>query len=120
MSELTIESVRDFLSKNKLQLYPTQCEVSLPILIRIHKRLKQGKVLPAIHIDNDVIVNGHHRYICHNILGMEVERIPWKKSPSVPLYEWHKMEVREEDWDDEEKKKKFILEYDLPIKEMER
>jgi len=112
VEDLTIEAVRDYLQKNKLPLFAGQTEVSFPILSRIHRRLKEGKRFSPILVDEDLIVNGHHRYICLNILNIEIEQLVWTSSPSSKSTCWTKIVVVENDWDTDEEKEIYRQRYD--------
>lgn len=112
VEDLTIETVRDYLQKNKLPLFASQKEVSFPILSRIHKRLKEGKQFGAILVDDNLIVNGHHRYVCLSILGLEVEQLVWTSNSSSESICWTKIGVDEEDWDTDKKREIYRKRYD--------
>ncbi|MDQ3048183.1 MAG: hypothetical protein M3R27_11600 [Bacteroidota bacterium] len=112
MEDLTIEVVRDYLQKNKLPLFASQKEVSFPIIYRIHKRLKEGKRFNSILVDKDLIVNGHHRFVCLSILDIQVERSAWHRNSSSESICWSKIMVDEDDWDNDKQREIYRQRYD--------
>lgn len=112
VDEFTIEAVREYLQKNKLPLFASQVEVSFPILNRIHRRLKEGKRFSAIQVDKDLIVNGHHRYVCLSILGIEVGQSSWTRNSSSEIICWSKIVVDECDWDSDKQREVYRQRYD--------
>ena len=38
--------------------------------------MEKGADFPAIKVDGDVIVDGHHRYIASKIVGKEIGTVP--------------------------------------------
>jgi hypothetical protein len=99
MEELTIEFVQEYLRIAQLDLYSTHAKVSFPILKRIHDKLKTGEKFKPICVDNKIIVDGHHRYICLHILSIKVEYVPWTRSHSIESTPWNQVKVVDEDWD---------------------
>ena len=112
MEELNIEEVKDYLQKTKLPLFASQNAVSFPILNRIHRRLKEGRRFSAIQVDQDLIVNGHHRYVCLCILGLEVEHSKWMRNSNSEVICWSKIVVDEEDWDSDKQREVYRQRYD--------
>lgn len=99
MNELTLEIVQKFLKENEFRLRSTHKKVSFPILERIFHKLNNGERFRPIQVDNEVIVNGHHRYICLSILGLSVETIQWTRSPTSEIIPWSLVIVENLDWD---------------------
>lgn len=100
MNELTLASVKAFLQEeHRLHLESTQSKLCFPILKRIYQKLVDGQRFDALKIEDVIIIDGHHRYVCMRILDLEVETINWTKSPSTETVSWKHVEVVEIDWD---------------------
>ncbi len=99
MCEITLEFVQNYLRENSFDLNSTQARLSLPILQRIHGKLKNGEWFRALSVDNNKIVNGHHRYICMHILRLSIETITWKSSPVTQITTWKEVLIDTADWD---------------------
>ncbi|MBC7382896.1 MAG: hypothetical protein H7296_07850 [Bacteroidia bacterium] len=99
MKEITIEFILQFLKTSKFAYSPTHKKLSYPVLLRIYNKLKGGERFRPIHIYNNIIVDGHHRYVCLNILNREIEILNWTLSSSSVITSWDKIEIENIDWD---------------------
>jgi hypothetical protein len=97
-STLSIEEVRGYLSTTEFDFNPTQDKISFPLIQRYVQMLKEGKEAPAIHVDDDIIVNGHHRYISGCLYERKPSTVPWTKAPSTPILNWTIVIVVEDDF----------------------
>ena len=62
MHNIKYEDVQMFLDAAKLPFLPSQIKISFPIIVRIHRRLQQGKRFNRIKVTNaGIISDGHHR-----------------------------------------------------------
>jgi hypothetical protein len=104
MSEITHNDVQFFLEKTSLDLFPGQNAISFPIIQRIHRRLLMGKRFDPIKVTSDgIICDGHHRYICLSILGIEIETIAGGKSLSAyEEFKWGNIKLESNDYDSPE------------------
>jgi len=75
---LNPEEVRAALEDSPLKTY--QQSVSLPRVARYVQTMKQGVNMGSIKVDDDIIVDGHHRYIASKILGIEIDVQNWTAS----------------------------------------
>jgi len=114
MPEITIQEVQDFLSKNNFYLKPSQKEVSFPVIKRIHTRLQKGKTFSPIKVCDDKIVDGHHRFICLAILGIDIEEVAGGGNISIKSdFQWTEISVVTNDYDSEEEILAYTQKYDL-------
>ena len=77
--------------KNKLircNYFPTQPKVSLVNILEYVQMLKDGSPAPAIKVDENLIIDGHHRFIAGVIFGKLPEEIPWTKAFSTKALNW--------------------------------
>ena len=109
MNEITHNDVQFFLKRTSLNLIPGQNEISFPIIQRIHRRLLLGKRFDPIKVTSDgIICDGHHRYICLSILGIDIEIIPGGKSLTAnEEYNWININLETADYDSQ----KDIIKY---------
>lgn len=113
MQEVTYEQVQNFLINTTFDFIPGQDEISFPIIQRIHRRLQKGLRFDAIKVTNDgIISDGHHRYVCLSILGIEIETIKAAKNHNQATYQWDKICLEIKDYDSPDKIKEFELKYD--------
>lgn len=112
MIEITQEEVEKFLIETKFDHEPGQIEISFPILQRIHRRLQQGLSFGAIKISNGRIVDGHHRYICHKLLNLDIETTVGGTNTKYVEFVWSKVNLTADDYDDDDARKWFAKRYD--------
>ena len=102
MPRLSIELVVEFLQNNKIELYATQAKICFPILNRIYMKLCFGIAFPPIKVDNDKIIDGHHRYLASLLANKQVSILPYLKTSATLVVEWQNILLIQEDWDSEE------------------
>lgn len=101
MAKITKAEIENFLAQATFDLKPGQGAISFPIIERIHRRLQLGKRFSSIKVHEGIITDGHHRYICMSILGLEIETSKGGKNPSAEGFEWKKLNVEINDYDTE-------------------
>jgi len=69
-------------------LQSTQSAVSMPAIQRYVNRTMSGEVAPAIKVDGNLIVDGHHRYVAGRITGIEPAQQPATAPASARVYNW--------------------------------
>lgn len=97
------EELQAFLSNETLKLKPRQDKLSLPIIQRICHKMKLNVDFPYILVDDDLIVNGHHRYICSEIMKKPIGINKWQKPDNAVELDWRNVVVEEIDYDEPEK-----------------
>ena len=112
MAEITKDDIENFLAQTNFDLQPGQGAISFPIIQRIHRRLQEGKRFSSIKVHEGIITDGHHRYICMSILGLEVEQSNGGKNPSAVGFEWKGLNVEIHDYDTEADIKLYAELYD--------
>ncbi len=111
---ITLETVTKFLTDSSLNLEPSQDKVSFPILERIHRRLSNGKKFNPIKVVNGKISDGHHRFICLSILGIDVATIDGTENTTHKVsFKWSDMTLETIDYDTPEEIEAYAKEYDL-------
>ena len=89
-----------FLQSHKFDFNPNQHKLCFPKLERIYSRMENGKIFPPIKVGNGKIIEGHHRYICSQILKTDIEITNGGINLSQQNnYTWHEIIVEEIDWD---------------------
>lgn len=100
MQEIDLPTVQKLLNSNELELISTQKALCLPILRRIYKKMKLGIQFNGVKVKNSRIVDGHHRYICAQLAGVQIEYVEWEIAKGTTDHEWPKMSIVEEDYED--------------------
>ena len=113
MQEITHKQVQDFLSSTSFGFTPNQEKISFPVLQRIHRRLQNGHRFNPIKVTIDgIISDGHHRYVCLSILGIEIETVKAGKNHNKSVYQWQNIFLDTIDYDGPANIKKFEYRYD--------
>lgn len=99
MDKITKERIQSFLNENKLDLKPTQKALSIPIVNRLYHKMMYRIKFDDIKIFDDLIIDGHHRYLSAMLAGVEIGNVPTHKTSATTAYDWGSVELDEDDWD---------------------
>ena len=92
--------VEQKLSDGSFVLKPTQSKISLPIAFRIYKKMKANLKFDAIKICDELLIDGHHRYIASVIAGVSIERFQSTKNLTQSSFEWADVSLITVDYDE--------------------
>jgi hypothetical protein len=96
---ITKEYVESILKNQKITLKSTQKKLCFPIINRIYKKMKSGIKFSAIKVDENLIIDGHHRYIAAIMAEFPLELIPSNKTSATTIIDWSQILLDSEDWD---------------------
>jgi hypothetical protein len=98
---MDIHQVEEFLRKemNALPLFATQSKISGPKILKNLQRLANGDSPPPISVADNLVIEGHHRYVAGHIFGTLPEMQPGSKPTYVNRYRWSDLQVDPMDWD---------------------
>lgn len=65
--------------------------------------MKFGIKFENIKIKGLRIVDGHHRYICSELLKIEIGRTDWEIASTTVDFSWNEMNIREYDYETPER-----------------
>lgn len=101
MHFLTKEEVQDFIRDTKHDFYTTHEKLCFIKIQRIHRRLQMGYRFGNITIyNNELIIEGNHRYIAYKMCGIEFDIRKGTKSHSDVNKNINEIIVDiDEDWD---------------------
>ena len=102
MREINFKNVRDLLDSGSLGLIATQGEVCLQILQRIYKKMKLGIEFENIRVNHSRIVDGHHRYVCSILSGIDIGINEWPIPSTTVNTDWKDVIINEDDYEDAE------------------
>jgi uncharacterized lipoprotein len=93
--------IEQLFKTHKLQLISTHRQLSLPIIIRIYKKMKVNLSFASIQVDGQVIIDGHHWYVASLLANYKLDQVPGLRSKAKKTVEWGSVKLLEEDWDSE-------------------
>ena len=99
MALISFEQIRQFLESEDFELQPTQRKLCLPILQRIYHKMNVGVEFDSINIVDNLLINGHHRYICALLLKKTLQRATWSRPSQVLTYKWPEIQIDLNDWE---------------------
>ena len=99
MIEITEIVIKDFLKNNELEYLPTHSILSLPIISRIYKKMMNNIKFDAIRVNQNSIIDGHHRYISCELAKRQIEKTQYPKSSATIIYSWNEVKFVNEEWD---------------------
>ncbi|MNK71572.1 hypothetical protein D3C87_910250 [compost metagenome] len=103
MIEITVKGIKKFIEHNEIALTSTHHKLSLPVIKRIYKKMVNGIKFDDIKICENLVIDGHHRYISSLLAEIEIGKIKSLKSSATKEYKWNDIEFDENDWDTDSK-----------------
>jgi hypothetical protein len=77
---------------------------------------------PAIKIQDDIICDGHHRFIAAMLAGYNLDVVNWTSTSATTIISWETVSFDEKDWDTPEEVYQINLrdaEYNsIPVEEI--
>lgn len=99
MKEITKEIIVELIQKNEMDLISTHTKLCLPVINRIYKKMSAGIKFSGIKVEDNLICDGHHRYLASILANFLLERIPGKITSATNAVQWESVSFEEEDWD---------------------
>jgi hypothetical protein len=104
MKTITKESILGALVRVESPLKCTHKRLCIAIIQRLYKKMMANISLPSIKVDDDVICDGHHRYLASILAGYALHKIPHCKTSTTTVINWSQVSFDDEtDWDEPEK-----------------
>ncbi len=99
MERITKEIIIEFIRRNEVELNSTHTRLCLPVINRIFKKMSAGIKFSGIKVENNLICDGHHRYIASILANFPLERIPGNITSATELVHWESVTFEDEEWD---------------------
>ena len=99
MKEITQKTLKEFILKTDIQLKATQHKLCIPIINRIYHKMKYGVKFSPIKVCEDLIIDGHHRYISSLLAEIPIMQIPSLKTNATKSINWNKLSFDVNEWD---------------------
>ena len=80
-------------------MQPTQRAICAPKVQRNMMLLSQGSAAPPIQVANNMIIEGHHRYVAGKIYGQLPDIAPGIAISATVVTRWRDIHVDAADWD---------------------
>ncbi len=99
MKKITQELIQKYLAENKIELRCTHAKLCVPIIDRLYRKMYIGIKFSGIKVDEDLICDGHHRYVASLLAEFPIESVPFNKTSATEVIDWKSITFEEEDWD---------------------
>ncbi len=99
MERVTKEIIVEFIQKNKMELSSTHTKLCLPVINRIFKKMSAGIKFSGIKVKNNLICDGHHRYIASILSNFPLEIISGNITSATTAVDWESVTFEDDDWD---------------------
>lgn len=99
MEKITYKIIADFISENEIDLKSSHKFLCIPIISRIYQKMIVGIKFDDIKINDNLIIDGHHRYISSLLANVKIGFIKTHKTSATVLFEWKNVEFVNEEWD---------------------
>ncbi len=99
MEYLTKEFILENILNKEILLFSTHSKLCIPIINRIYKKMSAGIKFSSIKVYDDLICDGHHRYIASILANYSLEIIPGNITKATTAINWESVSFEFEDWD---------------------
>lgn len=65
--------------------------------------MRAGIKFSEIKVDEDLICDGHHRYVASLLAQFPIDSIPSKRTSATEIIDWESVVFEDKDWDTETK-----------------
>jgi len=107
VQKIRIEEIKEYIENNHLELFPTQSAISVPVIDRMYRKMQYGLQFDDIRISDQLIMNGHHRYLSSLLAGREIGRVRSQRTSATRQHSWQNVHLDTQDWDTKEQVQKF-------------
>ncbi len=99
----TSGKIVESIEANDLKLMSSHRALSLPIIRRLYLKMLHGIKFDHIKVCEDLVIDGHHRYVAAVLSGVKIDSVPSQKTSATRRYEWKNVNFLNDEWDTAEK-----------------
>jgi hypothetical protein len=103
MQAITADFIKKYVSSNTLPYAATQTRLCVPIISRMCQKMLHGIRFDNIKVCDNLIIDGHHRYLSALIMNLELGLVPSSSTSATIEMAWDSVEFDEVDWDTPER-----------------
>lgn len=100
--------INKLIEDDQLEFLCSQRSISLPIINRMYHKMRLGIKFPEIKVYNNIIIDGHHRYLASKIASIDLQKINFTEVNNLKSKGWQELLFDETDWDTPEQILKHI------------
>jgi len=99
VEKITAQTLRLFIASNHIPFIAIQTKLCIPIIHRICQKMAHGIKFDDIKVHDNLIIDGHHRYLCALITKFDIGQVKSPKTSATKSNAWGEIEFDEQDWD---------------------
>lgn len=99
----TREKIEHLICNTNIELCCSHKTLCLPIIDRIYRKMSVGIGFSGIKVVNDVICDGHHRYLASLLSGTPIDRFPAVRTSALISIDWKCVVFVNNDWDSQDR-----------------
>jgi len=99
LKKITAEIIKEFIENNKIPFVATQSKLCIPIIDRLCQKMSYDIKFEEIKICDNLIIDGHHRYLSSLIMNFEIGQVFSHKTSATKSFQWKLVELDKNDWD---------------------
>jgi hypothetical protein len=99
LKKITPHFIKEFIAGNQIPFVATQPRLCVPIVDRLCQKMSHGIKFDDIKVCDNLIIDGHHRYLSSLIVDFNIGRVFSHKTSATKPIEWNAIELDENDWD---------------------
>jgi len=99
LEKITREYIKHYIKTNEIELISTHHQLSIPIIKRICQKMQYGIKFNGIKVFENLIIDGHHRYVSSLITKIQIDSVPGQKTSATKIHHWMDVKFDENDWD---------------------
>lgn len=99
MNKITSEFITEFVATTEFPFMATQIKLCVPIIDRLCQKMSHDIKFDDIKIYDNLIIDGHHRYISALIVGIDIGKVFSHKTTATKPIDWSLVQFDENDWD---------------------
>lgn len=99
MEKITAKYIKEFIENNEIPFVATQPKLCIPIIDRLCRKMAYGIKFDDIKICDNLIIDGHHRYLSSLIVNFNIGRVLSQRTSGTIPVEWRVVGLDEDDWD---------------------
>ena len=103
MLDINERTIKQALKDAHPELESTHTRLSIPIIKRMYIKMKNDIDFDEIKVCDNLIMDGHHRYVSSMLVGKSLGRVKSSKTSATRTTAWADVDYVEEEWDTPEK-----------------
>jgi len=105
--KISTETIQKTIKESDNTLTSTHEKLCIPIISRMYKKMINGFKFDDIKVCDELIIDGHHRYVSSLLAGVELNVLKSPKTSATHAYDWTDVEFVDEEWYTEDKIKQI-------------